>query len=616
MTEFKECIDNLIKGYEISYQDIVDFLEDNEWFNSRPTISDDVVLLTKEQQSLYGPPLLFYIENYDKPKYGLLLHLLTDKFNVTAERIEEFFNTINATDETRFYICDFLLYHLKKDVFLMSDKEITLLVEKAVNDLIKAHGDIFTFFLSWQKANYKTSYSNEYVMTSRYQMEYKKEAYDIDEYTELLYYLYNDDYITENEMYYKASMSKNYADTWLYLAIHFICSLRYTDLIRIPHPVLTNTPEMVLEQIREGKFSDKDARLTLLSVTHRLCLLPLTPNKTSHHSNIPAIKFIVPESCEVHLGILFALCEAHRCIAKIPNEEPLIRKISDYERISRYMGDEIGSLFLRANFRSRSANKSYLQAIYMLSDDILESEYEGPNVKGYILTALARSHKGSYGEFAHTTALYLKDARFNGLTPEFVAKELFERGVLSFIPSMLLKIITDGEYSKLPPSKQTEMIQLLDMTPYEIENAVGVISKARKQAEITVKELIGQNTSNDTILDILHRIATGNAFSKQPECLCLLSAVKKVCPYDERRQCVGCKYEIGTKSTLFLLVDEYNRIFNLFNQIKNDKEKNKYKKLLTDVILPQLDELLVLIKEQYGEEVYRDYERIIKENTI
>ena len=614
MIDFKDFIALITKEFDtIDYQGIVAFLEDNNWFNNRPEIKNGKVFITDEQQQLYKEPLLQYLKAFDQPKTELILSMLSAKYPLTSNRFVEFCSVINATEETRFYVADFLLYSLQKDIFLMNDKEMSVLMKKAVNGLIKAHGDTFTFFLSWLKANYKTAYKNEYIMTNRYSMDYQKEAYDIDEYLELLYYLYNEDYIADNEMYMKAAKSKNYADTWLFLSLHFICSIRMTDIERISHPILTNDPEIVLKQISDGAFSDKDARLTLLSITQRLCVLPLTPNKTSSHSNISSIKFEVPESCEVHIGTLFALCEAHRCIAQIPNDEPLIRRISDYTRISRYMGDEIGSLFLESNFRSRSANKSYLQAIYMLSDDVLENSEDGPHVKGYILAALARSHKGAFGEFANTTATYLKDAKFSGLTPEFVAKELFERGVLSFIPSMLLKMITDGEYNKLDVSKQTQLIQTLDLTPAEIENAVSITNQAKKQAESVIKELAVE--TEETILNILHRIGSGSAFSKQAECLCLLSALKKTCPFDERRQCIGCKYEIGTKSTLYLLISEYKRMYQLYNDIQKPIEKEKYKKMLTQVILPKFDEMLVCIKEQYGEDIYKDYENIIKENT-
>ena len=103
------------------------------------------------------------------------------------------------------------------------------------------------------------------------------------------------------------------------------------------------------------------------------------------------------------------------------------------------MGEEIGGLFLNNDFRSRSATKSFLQDIYMVADENIPADDSGYHVKGYYLAAYVRSHKGSYGHIAATTFEYLKDAKFNKLTPEFVAFELLERGVFSFMSSMLLQ---------------------------------------------------------------------------------------------------------------------------------------------------------------------------------
>ena len=186
--------------------------------------------------------------------------------------------------------------------------------------------------------------------------------------------------------------------------------------------------------------------------------LNLTPNKTKNASNVAQLKFHVQESCQVLIGTLLAICEAHFQL-QIPYtaETPLIRQIKTYEKITSYMGEEIGNLFLELNFSSRSANKSYLQSVAMLADYVLEEKSE-LNIKGYFLAALARSHKGDLNEFAQTTTTYLKDAQLGQLKPEMVAKDLFERGVLSMIPSMLLTIVTRGKYKKLSPSQQTQMI--------------------------------------------------------------------------------------------------------------------------------------------------------------
>lgn len=56
-----------------------------------------------------------------------------------------------------------------------------------------------------------------------------------------------------------------------------------------------------------------------------------------------------------------------------------------------------------------------------------------------MLAALARSHKGGIGTLPEITDLYLKDAAFSGYSPEFILMEMFERGILGFIPAMMLE---------------------------------------------------------------------------------------------------------------------------------------------------------------------------------
>lgn len=614
MIDLKDFIHQTISesgnSEKTSINEIVLFMESNEWFGNRPSYKDGVVLITTAQAEKYKPPLLTFLRT---PKdVSVLYNKLNEKYPATTKFLNQFYEEKQMDDEDCFYINDFLLYKLKKDIFLYTEEEISQLVRDASNDLIKAHGDYLTYFLSWLKLMTKTKYQKDYLMEKRYTMTIQNEAYEFDEYIKLMYYLYNEDYIEDNDMYQKASLSKDYTDAWLYMSLHFICSLRLTDLERLYHPDLPYAPEEVLQNIGNGTFSDYDARMTILSITKRMCLLPFTPNKNNGKSGIPFVKFNVPSSCEVHIGKLFALAEAHYQLNNTDTSLPLIRKITEYHKINRIMGEEIGSLFLESDFRSRSATKSYLQSLFMIADNMEDEHLDSPRVKGYIIAALARSHKGSYGKFATTTFEYLKDAKFSGLTPEFVAFELLERGPLSFIVSMLLDMVTDHDYSKQDIKVQTSLIKRLGLSAHEIESTISVIRESQKNAVSVLNETINQDID---ILQALHRIGSGQAFSKQPECLCLLSAINKVCPFDDKRQCVGCKYEISTKSTFYLLISEFNRLRNLYATSTNTLEKLKYKKIITTIVLSKLSETLELLKNNYGEEVYKQFERMIQENT-
>lgn len=585
---------------------IVVFLDGNGWFDLPPVYENGKVLLTDEQVERYTAPLQVFLCTESTSEN--LMKMLAEKLPLTSEYLQKFFDEEDIDEKTRFSVTDFLLFHLGKDLMLYTNNEVTALVQAATDELTKYHGDIFTFFLAWLRDAVKTNYTMDFVMEKRYTMEDTNGAYELDEYLNLVYYLFNADYIEENDMYASAAASKNYTDTWLYLSLHFICSLRQTDLERIYHPDIAGSPEEVIRRIQENEFTENEAKLVLLSITQRMCVLPFTPSKTDASNGIGSVKFHIPDSCESHFGKLFALAEAHWRLAG-KQDAPLIRKITTYEDISRYMGEEIGELFLESDFRSRAATKSYLQMVYLLSDEVLGEK--GPRLKGYLLAALARSHKGSYGEFATSTYEYLKDAKLSGLTPEFVAFELLERGVLSNVSSMLLNIITELDYSDLSVKNQTALIKTLGLTPLEIESTVSVVEKGFETAKAIVKEAIDSGTD---VLTLLHNLGNGDAFSKEPECLCLRTAMNRRCLYPERRQCVGCMYEVSTKSTLYLLISEYNRIFDLYNKAEGPLEKNKYKRIALDVVLPKISEMLNCIRETYGEEAYLDYENFIKEN--
>lgn len=604
MKDFKEFINEFDTGKSI--ESIVTFFVDNEWFGESIVMEQGKIILSDAQIERFTKELNIFINGTQTTLYMQF----SKKFPETDRLFNKFLAEISVDEEFKYHLTDFLLYRLTKDLFLYNDTELEELISHATFDLIKVHGDILTFFLAWLKLNYKTVYQKDYVLSKRYTMDIQNEAYSFDDYIQLLYYLFVEEYIQDNNMFKKAAESKNYTDTWLYLALHFIRPLRLTDMERIHHPLLPYPSEEVLERIKNDTFTDNDARMVLLSITNRMSWLPLTPSKTSSTSNVVPINFDIPTSCEVLIGKLFALAQAHRNIIGEP-DAPIIRKVSTYQEISRYMGDEIGELFLNNDFRSRSATKSFLQDIYMVADESIPAEESGIHIKGYYLAALARSHKGSYGKLASTTFEYLKDAKFNKLTPEFVAFELLERGVFSFMSTLLLKMAMGEDFNKLSPQNQTSIIKTMDLSPKEIESLVATVDNAMATAQTTLNSLITEDTD---ILTVLHRIGSGEAFSKQRGESCLLSALEKVCPYN-RRNCVGCNFEIATRSTLFLFISEYNRLRNLYLTTENALEKAKYKNLLLTVIVPKMDEMLSTIKELYGEEVFKDYEALIKENT-
>lgn len=618
MFNLSEYIASLAGMYNISdvgfNSDFVKFLISNNWFGASPVVKDGAVFVENDFAEKYNSHLIRFCEQYSNNYDAKIDYLNKELYSFapqTVKMLKKYVKAVSVEENVIYRLADFLLANLPGELPESTDTEVGTLVGYARDELPKSLADYLTDFVNWVKCHTKTSYQGVYIMEQYATKEDTSTAYDPDVYLEILYRLYNFGYINDNDMYAQAAASKNYADTWLFLSLHFLCSLRNTDLMRLPHPTLPTAPEEILEKIGSGTFGDDEAKAVLYSIVWTLEALIPAPNKTQRYSGIGSIKFHVPESVEVHIGTLFSLAEAHFRLASGEPEKPLIRIIQSYEQINRYMGEEIGDLFLESNFHSRAANKSYMQMIYLLTDDILGKNDEF-NIKGYMLAALARSHKGSYGDFAKTTSVYLKDAKMSGYTPEFVAKELFERGVLSSIPAMLLKMVTDGEFNKLSVSSQTKMIQSLGMSPVDVERSVEVAHLNMKRSIATVG-LIYKGCTKEQIMEILHRIGNGEAVSKCDGCLCLMTAMKVPCPHPENHNCPSCQYEISTKSTMFLMARECKRLNKLYNTTKNPVEKKRSSAVAQGVVIPAIEEMLSVMEETYGQEAVESLERIISE---
>lgn len=93
-------------------------------------------------------------------------------------------------------------------MFLYSDAEVETLVEVATEALTKLQGNILIQFIKWLLNKGITRYRVSFEMTKRYTIESANGAYELDEYLELMYYLFNEDYIIKNDMLSKAANSK------------------------------------------------------------------------------------------------------------------------------------------------------------------------------------------------------------------------------------------------------------------------------------------------------------------------------------------------------------------------------------------------------------------------
>lgn len=603
--ECNELLSYLKDKYSISddsfYEKTIEFLATNNWFGIHPKLNNKKKIeLNDTDADMLTDRLKPFLSNFScdtNKKTETLYSMLESLFPQTKLIVEDFFNKHRDyfKDNGPYYLMNFLYSHLVDEICELSDKEVSGLMDDALHNLNVANCNMLSIFLSDTKKNYRTRYVGDYFLEKNDLKD--NDAYELDEYCRIMYHMFNEDYIEQNQMYKKACENKDYIDIWLFISLHFVCALRNSDLIKLPHPALPYEPNDVLAKIRNNEFTKEDALKVIYSVVWNVEYRMAKPNKTSRY-NVDTIKFFIPKSIEEHMGKLFAIAESWYQLKE--KDGALIRVITDYETINKVMGEEIGNLFLESDFKSRKANKSYMQIIEVLTDSVIGMN-EDFHIKGYMMASLARSHKGSYGTFAKTTIKYLKDQKMTGYSPEFVAKELFERGVLSYIPKMLLSIITDRDFDKLDIHSQTSMINKLGLTPLEVEGVIKLNDSAMEEANKIVAMIYRSEDKKQTITDIVHKIGNGEAVSKNKGTLCLLTAVKGKCLYGFNNNCSICPYEISTKYTLMNMVHETKRLKMLYKNSSDSLEKNKCKQLLI-LVAKSIDQMLTCYEDTYGKD--------------
>ena len=273
MKSLKEYIECVRLKYNIEDEEflvkISKFFVSNNWFGGKPIIKDKNIWVEEQyilqiEDKIEQFCKMFMSDENEKIKY--LHEKLSNIFPKTEKFLKKYIKDVNVDKVSAYYLADFLLTFLSSEIDEATDKEISYLMDDGYDELPKLYGDLLAEFINWVHTHAKTVYQGIYFMNSYYENESNKEAYDMDSYLEILYCFFNQEYIEDNEMLKKAAYSKNYTDTWLFISLHFLCALRNTDIVKLPHPKIPDSPDNILNQIANGEFSDENSRYVLYSI--------------------------------------------------------------------------------------------------------------------------------------------------------------------------------------------------------------------------------------------------------------------------------------------------------------------------------------------------------------
>ena len=560
--------------------DLLGFLDRNEWFGQVPA-GTGLEIMVPDYGGMRGAVCL-WLEAYQKPpreKMELLLKQYQYRLPQTCALYRIFAETEDIADRPGGWkILDFILSSCDRELCLYSQDELDRIIEETRERLPTGNARLLAKFITEEirKGQYR------YEIHSRRQNELKKDAYSLRDFSVMAYCVFNPDSWKENRLVEKAVSSRKNSNLWLFTALHFFGAIRQSDLVRFPVPSLPCSKERLKTMVEDGTYRDEDARGVSEEFVLRLKYLPMHPSKTARYQGIPELKFYLPESLKTALGWILSVRLIHH-----REGEALVEPVQDLISGKRFFGEAFAEALGNRCFQTRRANKAYMQGIELVTED------EPGKPKGYMLAALARSHKGGISSIPEMTDIYLKDATFSGYRPEFILREMFERGIFGFIPAMMLERYAGDGYRTLDVSRQTDLIRSIGLDALQIEEVTLLVETALEKARAVVTAIPEEGLGT-----ALQRIANGAAASRQEETLCLRVAVGLSCVDPLRGGCIGCGYEIYTKAAFHLLMKEYVRISRLKKEAQGI-EKSRLRNLLLQGILPAVREMVVSLPLLY-----------------
>ena len=586
-------------GRRTCKDELLNFALENSWFGADVLAADDVFFadtngeayfVRKTDEPRFAPHIRLWLTSYGKTSYGklrLLLTRLREIYPETGNFLSKFIADEYPNEYTAAWILtDFLCSALKREITQSDDETLDYLAATMDKELPLNSARMFSAFLAYLRNKRKLGNGWSYQFKKRSESRHKN-AYPASAYFEMAYIVFNEDAWKTERLKEKALQSEAYANLWLFVALHFICGWRGSDIVRLPMPTLTCDGETIRKQLSAGIF-DTDSLVE--EVEQRLRYTPMKQNKTGSF-NVPELKLFIAESLRKPLGFILAAAASYH--ENVTPGGTFIRRTGNLTELREFFGVDFVSACENKSFSTRRANKSYLQGIESAADNTPGKP------KGYMLAALARSHKSGYGALPQTTEIYLRDARFSGYSPEFIAREMFERGVFSFIPALLLDMYEGKYYEKLPVYTQTKLIAEIGINPSGLEELTSTVQRALVKARRAVAEIMERPLEmRESVENILQNIASGNAPGRQNGFLCLMTAAGFGCTDSGRSCCIGCGFEIYTKTILRLLMNEYTRL--LEKKKREDKtEAARCEAILKNAVLPAISEMLSSAERLY-----------------
>lgn len=562
------------------HEKVLRMAEANGWFQE-----DGTIIVTDREDYTYKTRL--WLESYglkQEEKLALLFKAGRERYPETCEAYQAFFkNEPGKRLLDRLAVMDFVLSEIKKEIMQYTEEELQPVIARTKDFLTTEQTRLFLASL-YSMERYGLHLAYRYEPGLRQSVHPRNDAYSAYDYAKMAYYVFNEDSWKEKNTLEAAAGAKRYASVWLFTALHFVCAIRAKDMAALPAPDLWQEPDTVRSSILAGRFSGREAQNLCSEWLFKIDAMGKMPGKTARYG-VPDIKVMIPATLREPFGVILGLAASW-----YREGEPFITDRAEARSVTVLFGKEFRETAGKLRFQTRRANKAFLQG--------LESVPGEGKIQGYMLAALARSHKGGIGTLADTTMAYLKDENFTGYTPEFIAREMFERGIFGFVPVLMLEAYRKEDFRALGVRRQTELIRWIGMEPVYLEGIARTVSDAMERARKAVGDLFAAEEDAEALGKAIQKVASGMAPAKQEEILCVRAACGMGCHAPDRASCIGCGCEIYTQGILHVLLDEYRELLNK-KKAAEAPEARRIGNLILAGVLPVIGQFLTTIQELY-----------------
>jgi hypothetical protein len=435
----------------------------------------------------------------------------------------------------------------------------------------------------------------------------ERPAYSYEDFIGLAILLFNEEYDKEHGLTEKALENHLYAETWMFLACHYVCGWRAADICnRWVYPCFDGNDnhfgikiDTLKEDILNQTITEQDYDRIALYVLRKIDLANNIPQKTGHGK---LRSEIVPE-LRKFFGKLTLIAEYHH--AKSGEGYMVAHRIAYYRNWitgRNFFGDRYLKIFGRYPIQSVRLNKSYLQGIEQAA-----RENGSTVLTAHVVAAYARSHAN-----VNTTAIYLRDHGLTGESADLVLYMMMQRGVFSVSLYTALLTAFPGAFEKLTAKEQTQIMEKIPLTAYELETVgLPLLASDRMAEEFTA----GKADSSGEILKAMFAITQGKGKAKETGVWCIRRALGFSCDNPTYTSCIAnlCPYHIFTRDGIIPLIN----VIKGYQKKALETGNAKYRVALERHIIPAfqhiINELLKEMEKQEKMELRRLIEEVLNE---